>query len=148
MTKRKRTKSGRFKDSHGHAHLYAHGTGTRTYQTWCRMRQRCLNPNREHFLCYGGAGIRVCKRWSDSFEAFLKDMGTRPKGNFSLGRFGDVGNYSCGRCAQCKQNGWRLNCEWQTKLQQGAEVRGKLAAMLLHAIHIDLAVARRGRKAV
>jgi hypothetical protein len=29
----------------------------------------------------------------------------------------------------------RKNCEWQTKLQQGAERRGKNAAKLLHTFH-------------
>jgi hypothetical protein len=53
-------------------------------------------------------------------------LGERIEGT-SLGRFGDVGNYSCGQCEQCKQNGWDLNCAWQTQKEQVAEQKAKFA---------------------
>ncbi len=90
-----------------------HGmTGTRTYSSWQCTLRRCSNPAHEKYPIYGGAGIKVCKRWY-KFENFLADMGVRPEGT-TLGRLGDVGNYSRGDCEECLKNGWKRNCEWQT----------------------------------
>jgi len=46
-------------------------TGTPEHSAWVRMRQRCLNPNRNYYHRYGGRGIKICSRWLDSFELFL-----------------------------------------------------------------------------
>lgn len=51
-----------------------------TYSIWCDMKKRCHNPTTLAWDNYGGRGITVCDRWKNSFENFLKDMGTRPKG--------------------------------------------------------------------
>ena len=42
------------------------------HQKWRRMRQRCSNPNHEKYANYGGRGIKVCKEWDESFEAFVE----------------------------------------------------------------------------
>lgn len=48
-----------------------HGmTETRLYRTWCGIKDRCYNPNVEHYNRYGGRGIKVCDSWKESFEAF------------------------------------------------------------------------------
>ena len=48
-----------------------HGqTNTRLYRTWCKMKERCYNPNIEHYPEYGGRGITVCDEWRNSFENF------------------------------------------------------------------------------
>ena len=52
---------------------------TPTYNTWCRMKDRCNNKNNEHYDRYGGRGISYDPTW-DSFEKFLADMGERPVG--------------------------------------------------------------------
>jgi hypothetical protein len=104
------------------------------YQSWTNTRQRVTNPNNIRWSRYGGANppVKMCDRWRNSFEAFLDDMGARPKGT-SLGRFGDVGNYSCGQCEQCKQNGWKLNVAWQTQQEQTATQKAKRALAFLAA---------------
>jgi hypothetical protein len=89
------------------------------YASWASMLARCTNPKEISWKQYGGAGITVCERWRE-FNNFLVDTGERPAGT-SLGRFGDVGNYSCGVCAQCTANGWTRNCAWQTMAQQMLE---------------------------
>lgn len=33
------------------------------YQSWYHMKDRCLNPNSDHWSMYGERGIKVCKRW-------------------------------------------------------------------------------------
>jgi len=97
------------------------------------MKTRCESPTASHYEYYGGAGITVCDGWRNSFEAFLEDMGERPTPQHSLGRFGDVNNYSCGHCQQCKQNGWELNVAWMTKKEQVEEQRVKRALAFLAA---------------
>jgi hypothetical protein len=49
--------------------------------------------------------------------AFYEDMGPRPEGT-SLDRKDNDGNYSCGKCDECKRNGWKANCRWATRLVQ------------------------------
>lgn len=69
------------------------------------MKMRCLNPKARNWSKYGGAGITVCKKWVDSFSAFLADMGPRPPGT-SIDRIDGRKGYSPG------------NCRWATDRQQ------------------------------
>jgi hypothetical protein len=94
-----------------HGHTMQSGDSP-IYSSWRGMVNRCTNPTHARWMNYGGAGITVCERWLNSFEAFLEDMGERPAGT-TLGRFGDIGNY-------CKEN-----CAWQTDREQKAEQKIK-----------------------
>lgn len=50
-----------------------HGmSNTRLYSVWRGIKDRCNNPNIEHFDRYGGRGIKVCDEWNNSFESFCK----------------------------------------------------------------------------
>jgi hypothetical protein len=65
------------------------------------MKLRCTNPNTQHYDYYGGRGIRVCKRWMDSFEAFAAwALRNGYTDTMSLDRRNVDGNYS------------PQNCEW------------------------------------
>lgn len=70
------------------------------------MIYRCENPNVKDWKYYGGRGIKVCLEWRESFEVFLRDMGTRPSPSHSIDRIEPDGNYEPG------------NCRWATPLQQ------------------------------
>lgn len=85
-----------------------HGAGTLEYGSWNNMRYRCLNPNSQFYYRYGGRGIKICDRWLNSFDNFLKDMGFRPepKEKYSLDRIDNNGNYE------------PSNCRWATASQQ------------------------------
>lgn len=75
-----------------------HGkTGTKEYRAWINMRNRCSRPNVSDYPRYGGAGIKVCSRWRDSFETFYSDLGPCPKG-YSLDRINGAGNYEPSNC--------------------------------------------------
>lgn len=69
------------------------------------MKARCLNPKSPDYKDYGGRGITICESWIDSFEAFLEDMGERPK-NRTLDRRDTNGNYEPD------------NCVWSTAKEQ------------------------------
>ena len=52
-------------------HTRTHGmTKSRLYSVWCGMKDRCFNPNTEHYDRYGGRGISMCDEWRNSFESF------------------------------------------------------------------------------
>lgn len=90
---------------------FRHGYATRAhktpeYETWERMRGRCLCETNPRFHYYGGRGITICARWMESFEEFLADMGPKPSPNHSIDRIDNDGDYEPG------------NCRWATWKQQ------------------------------
>jgi hypothetical protein len=114
------------KNNRNFKHGHTSGKCSSIYSTWAGVVARCTCPNASHWDYYGGANppVCVCERWR-VFENFLADLGTKPTPQHSLGRFGDVGNYSCGGCEECKRNNWERNCAWQTVAQQRLEQKIK-----------------------
>lgn len=76
----------------------------RTYKTWCTMRQRCDNSNRDDYVYYGDKGITYDPRWN-SYDDFLADMGVRPEGK-TLDRRDSQKGYN------------KDNCRWSTQQEQ------------------------------
>lgn len=97
-------KTGR-KIIHGH-HTRINGR-TKEWIAWDHMKRRCNNPNNANFKYYGAKGIKVCKEWLESFQAFLRDVGLAPSPKHSLDRHPNKnGNYEQG------------NVRWATEKEQ------------------------------
>ncbi len=97
----------------------------REFQRWINARQRCQNPENKSYIHYGGRGIRMCQGWIDNPVAFVNDIGRCPA-SLSLDRKDNDGHYSCGKCGECKQNGWQFNCRWATRSEQNRNRRKAL----------------------
>ena len=90
----------------GHERRLKHGMiKTSTYNSWKAMKARCLDFKSRSYHNYGGRGIRICKRWLNSFENFYQDMGKKPKG-LTLERINNDGNYKLD------------NCNWASRKEQ------------------------------
>ena len=87
---------------------------THIHYEWVAMKQRCYNPNDKGYKNYGGRGIRVCKEWQDSFQAFYKYVSVLPHyGELgrSLDRIDNEGDYEPG------------NVRWATRHEQNTNKR-------------------------
>lgn len=84
--------------------LVKHGfSGTRLYNIWKSMRERCNNPNDRCFSDYGGRGISVCPEWSEyiNFHNWSLANGYNPKAPFgecTIDRIDVNGNYCPENC--------------------------------------------------
>lgn len=81
------------------------------------MKARCENPSTTHYDRYGGRGIHPCNAMMD-FEHFIKIMGVRPDGDYSIDRVDNDGGYWCGECDECVTAGRPKNVRWATKTEQ------------------------------
>jgi len=99
---------------------------------------RCTNKTDKDYPRYGGRGIRVSRRWRDSVEAFLIDMGPKPSPQHSLDRKNNRGHYEPG------------NCRWATSVQQAQNRRSTrlcatAACLIRHLRRRGLVSARIGK---
>ncbi len=70
------------------------------------MRARCGCETHHKYKDYGAKGITVCRRWQESFPAFLTDMGRKPSPQHTVDRINGKRGY------------YPRNCRWATKREQ------------------------------
>ena len=78
--------------------LKTHGMeGTRIYNIWHGMKQRCDGTNKNSYNKYYEKGITYCSRWK-SFINFYEDMKDTYSDNLQLDRINPNGNYEPSNC--------------------------------------------------
>ena len=114
-------------------HNSKHGQSrTRLFTIWSGMRHRCRNPKLREYPDYGGRGIKVCKEWDDSFEAFRDwAMSHGYTEELTLDRIDNDGNYE------------PSNCRWITMKEQQANKRNNVLLTYNGETHIAKEWARR-----
>lgn len=88
---------------------------TRERKIWRAMISRCHNPNSSGYHKYGARGIRVCREWKKSFDAFLSHVGYCPSKAHTIDRINGRKGYRPG------------NVRWATHQEQGANKRNSNA---------------------
>lgn len=108
------------------------------YSTWKHIKDRCLNPNNDHYHNYGGRGIKVCDRWLESFDNFYEDMGEKPTPEHSLDRKDNDGNYELSNCHWATQKIQSMNQRIRVDNKSGVKgvywdkSRDKWAVEIIH----------------
>lgn len=86
----------------------------KTYKAWCKIKERCFNPNSPDYETYGAKGITVHPFFVEDFMNFYNEIGEAPKDGikWSVDRIDYTKGYEPG------------NVRWATDSQQ-ARNKGK-----------------------
>lgn len=108
--------------------MKTHGLSkSRAYYRYHAMIERCYKPANKDYHNYGARGIRVCKRWLNSFQAFYDDMGEAPPG-MSIDRINANGHYTPRNCRWADNNTQALNSRTTIRVTLDGEVMSVSAA--------------------
>lgn len=77
-----------------------HGlTGTKIYNEWHGVKQRCYSPTASNYERYGARGIGMCDEWRNDVRAFYNDVSNLPhfgEPGYTLDRIDNNKNYEPG----------------------------------------------------
>lgn len=107
-------------------------SGLSEYHIWGLMKDRCDNPNNLYYKNYGDRGIKVCKRWCNSFINFYDDMGPKPFLKAQIDRINNDGNYEPSNCRWTTNKiNTRNSKTAKLSMQQAIVIRNLYSAGLL-----------------
>lgn len=86
---------------------------TKIYQSWAAIKNRVKSKG-----SYIKQGIRVCCGYREDYFLFKKDLGEVVGNKNTVDRIDTHGHYSCGKCGECKENGWVMNIRWANMQEQ------------------------------
>lgn len=110
------------------------------YSVWQSMRRRCLTPTTKQFSDYGGRGISICPEW-DSYEAFARDMGSRPPGS-TLERIDTNGNYEPSNCRWATRKEQQRNQRWTRFVEIGGNRYKAVELAEINGLKTDTVIER------
>lgn len=87
------------------------GKGTRLYNIWALIKQRCTNPNNKDYYNYGGRGITVCNDWLGFVPFMYWSLSNGYSENLVIDRINNNKNYE------------PSNCRWITILESNRNKR-------------------------
>lgn len=99
-------------------------------QAWKNMIGRCYYPNASRYECYGGRGIRVCRRWHE-FSNFFDDM----YDSFQLHANANGGDTQLDRI-NSNDHYYPENCQWLTRSENIGR-RGRLSSPLRRGVRLS-----------
>jgi hypothetical protein len=83
----------------------SHGLkGSREYNVWMGIKERCYNKNSSSYKYYGAKGVKMCDEWLNSMVTFYDWLhkngydNTAPFGKFTVDRINSDGDYSPENC--------------------------------------------------
>ncbi len=78
---------------------YKHGyKGTRLYNIWALIKQRCLNINNKDYSNYGGRGITISNEWLEFIPFRNWALRNGYQYNLTIDRINNEGNYEPNNC--------------------------------------------------
>ena len=83
---------------------------TRLYNIYSGMKQRCYNPNNQHYQWYGGKGITICNEWinDNGLQNFIDwALNHGYNENLTIDRIDNNQGYSPDNCQWVTQS---VNC--------------------------------------
>lgn len=86
---------------------------TRLYSIYSGMKQRCYNPNNQHYSIYGGKGIKICDEWlnKNGLQNFIEwSLNNGYEDHLTIDRINSSSDYS------------PQNCRWITSSLNSARV--------------------------
>lgn len=123
-------------------HLTHGFTGTRLYNVWNCIKQRCGNPNNKNYVQYGGRGITICDEWKKDFVSFRNwaiENGydeSAVRGKCTIDRIDNDGNYTPENCRVVDMKTQANNTRKNVKIQYSGK------EMTLSEIARDIGVSR------